>query len=132
MDQCIFCQIVQGKIPSHQVYADESVVAFLDIHPVRPGHVLLIPKEHIPTMTDADPQILAVLYAKAADLMRLMKEKLKADYVMLYVVGIDVPHFHIHLLPRKHGDGLQGWPTSSYKQSEAEQIVESLKATAIE
>lgn len=123
MSDCIFCKIVAGEIPSHQVYSDELSLAFLDINPVKPGHVLLIPREHIPMMTDANDAMVAALFQRARELMKKMKSALKADYVMLYVVGIDVPHWHIHLLPRHHGDGLQGWPKGSYAPGEAEAIV---------
>lgn len=125
---CIFCKIINNEIPAYKVYEDDRCLAFLDINPVRPGHVLLIPKEHHEMMTDTPDELVAYLYVKAKELMTRMKDKLDADSVTVSVVGLDVPHFHIHLIPRNSGDGLHGWETSKYGQGEAENIIEKLKA----
>jgi histidine triad (HIT) family protein len=126
---CIFCKLLAGEIPSYKVYEDDRCLAFLDINPVKPGHTLLIPKEHFEMMTDTPDELVSHLFTVAKLLMIDIKEKLSADFVTLSVVGLDVPHFHIHLIPRKYDDGLRGWPTQQYAAGEAEAIVKKLKTS---
>ncbi len=97
---CIFCKIITNEIPAHKVYEDDVCFAFLDIHPVSPGHTLLVPKQHFEWMQDVSDDILTHCFLKAKMLMVHLKQKLGADYVQVSVVGKDVPHFHIHLMPR--------------------------------
>ncbi|MFA5248634.1 MAG: HIT family protein [Patescibacteria group bacterium] len=125
---CIFCKIIAGEIPAAKVYEDDKCLAFLDIKPVNFGHVLLIPKEHCPTMSDTPDDLVAHLYIKAKELMPKIKEALEADFVALSVVGTDVSHFHIHLIPRYFNDGLAGfWPTKEYTESEISEVAEKIK-----
>lgn len=119
---CIFCQIIAGEIPSHKVYEDDLCLAFLDINPVTSGHTLLVPKAHYEMMTDTPDELVSFLFIKAKELMIVIKDKLAVDYVVLSVVGLDVPHFHIHLIPRKYNDGLASWPTRKYETGEADKI----------
>lgn len=124
---CIFCKIIKGEIPSYKIYEDDKCLAFLDINPVTPGHTLLIPKAHHQMMTDTPDELISYLYVKAKELMVSLKDKLEADFVVLSVVGLDVPHFHIHLIPRKIGDHLANfWPTTNYQANEAETILKKL------
>jgi|SRR3989344_3557040 len=128
MIDCIFCKIAANEIPAEVVYEDESVIAFLDIHPVNFGHTLLIPKRHVPTMLDVPDEMLNVLFVAAKKLMGAIKKGCEADYVALTVVGVDVPHFHIHLIPRYLNDGLAGfWPTKTYRENEAEVAGENIR-----
>jgi histidine triad (HIT) family protein len=116
---CIFCKIVAGEIPAAKVYEDDKCLAFLDIKPVNFGHVLLIPKGHYPTLGDTPDELVAYLFVKVKELMPKIKETMKADYIAISVVGTDVPHFHIHLLPRYFNDGLADfWPTKEYGDGE--------------
>ena len=100
-DTCIFCKIVTGAIPSNKEYEDELFLGFLDIQPVEKGHTLLIPKNHYEWMVDAPDEIVAQIFVTAKNLIQEMKEKFSCDYVEIKVIGKDVPHFHIHLIPRK-------------------------------
>ena len=121
---CIFCKIVAGQIPAAKVYEDDKCLAFLDINPVTLGHVLLIPKEHYRFMTDVPDDLLAYLFIKSKELMPKIKKAMAADYVALSVVGVDVPHFHIHLMPRGFDDGLAGfWPTMKYDEGDMAETV---------
>ena len=121
---CVFCKIVAGDIPCHKIYEDDKVLAFLDINPVTDGHALLIPKEHYQLMPDVPNDLLAYLFSKTKELMPKIKTAMQADYVGLSVVGVDVPHFHIHIIPRKFNDGLANfWPTKKYAAGEVEEIV---------
>jgi histidine triad (HIT) family protein len=125
---CIFCKIIAGEIPAAKVYEDEKCLAFLDIKPVNPGHVLLIPKEHYQRMEDTPDELVAYLFIKAKELMPKIKKAMQADYVSLSVVGVDVPHFHIHLMPRRFDDGLAGfWPTKTYREGEMAATAEKIK-----
>lgn len=124
---CIFCKIATGEISSYKIYEDDKMLAFLDINPVTSGHTLLIPKEHFSTMADTPDELISHLYIRAKELMKVIKKAMNADYVVVSVVGVDVPHFHIHLIPRNFNDGLAGsWPTKKYEAGEAEEIVKQL------
>ncbi len=124
----IFGKIIRGEIPSTTVYEDGDALAFLDINPVAKGHVLLIPKAHFVWMQDTPDELLAPLFLTAKKLMRAMIAGLGCDYVQLSVVGKDVPHFHIHLIPRFQNDGLTGWPTLAYTEGEPDQYAKKIKA----
>lgn len=99
MTDCIFCKIVKGEIPSHTVYEDENYLAFLDIEPYVPGHTLVIPKEHMRWATDHPHFGDYMETAKKVGL--LLKEKLDQDFIQIFTYGLDVPHAHIHVMPRK-------------------------------
>lgn len=99
--ECIFCKIVNGEIPATKTYEDDNFISFLDIHPVEIGHNLLIPKDHYTWMTDAPDEVVAKAFILAKKLMIKMKNDLSCDYVQISIVGKDVPHFHIHLIPKK-------------------------------
>lgn len=101
---CIFCKIVEGSIPSKKVFENERVVAFQDIQPAAPVHILIIPKKHIPTMNDVteeDTELIGELFAAAR---QIAKEQgiAEAGYRMINNVNSDggqvVYHLHIHLL----------------------------------
>jgi histidine triad (HIT) family protein len=99
MDDCIFCKIAHGEIPSHAIYEDEHVLAFLDMHPINPGHTLVIPKTHSATfyeMADVDYEAVMRAVKKVAV---TINEKLKPKKVGLLVAGWDVPHTHVHVVP---------------------------------
>lgn len=99
MTDCTFCRIVKGELPATKVYEDENYLAFLDIQPQAEGHTLLIPKTHYATVYDV-PNF-GQYFEKARDVANLLKEKYQADYIFLKVIGTDVPHAHIHLIPYK-------------------------------
>lgn len=98
-NDCIFCKIVQGEILADKVYEDEYTIAFLDIHPKAPGHTLLIPKEHHRWFLDMPDTLYNKVFESVKKVGEELKEKHKADYVRLGIVGTDVGHVHIHLLP---------------------------------
>lgn len=130
MTDCIFCKIIaKGEIPSTEVYEDDMVYAFLDINPVNHGHVLVIPKVHYSKLEETPDTVVADIFVKSKKLMRAIKQAMQADFVAMSVVGTDVPHFHIHLVPRRHDDGLAGfWPTKKYKEKEIESVAEKIRA----
>jgi histidine triad (HIT) family protein len=100
MDQdCIFCQIVAGKIPAHQVYADENILAFLDIKPVNEGHILVIPKKHVPYFYQLDDELYSALMLAVKKISEAVNETLNPNKVGLLVKGFDVDHAHVHIIP---------------------------------
>lgn len=101
MDSCIFCKIVNKEIPDQVTYEDDKFVGFLDIKPIEKGHTLLIPKEHIAWMQDAPDSLISEIFITVKKLMEKMITEIPCDYVEVKVMGVDVPHFHVHLIPRK-------------------------------
>ena len=104
MDDCIFCKIVAGEIPAHKTFENSEFIAFPDIHPKAPGHTLLIPKVHYQWFDELPDELYAKLFENAKMLARELKQKNGADYVHLSIVGKDVPHVHVHLIPRTMKD----------------------------
>lgn len=127
MENCIFCKIVKKEIPATIVHETDEVLAFLDINPVREGHVLVIPKTHHEWMDTTPDELLSTSMIEAKRLMQAMKKGLGAEFVSVAIVGTDVPHFHIHLIPRHMSDGLHGWPTTKYKDGEQNGVAEKIK-----
>jgi histidine triad (HIT) family protein len=101
MEDCIFCKIISGQIPAEKVYEDDATIAFLDIHPKGPGHTLLVTKEHYQWFVDLPDDLSDKLFRTAKKLSKKLKEDHNADYIRLSIVGRDVPHVHIHLIPQK-------------------------------
>jgi histidine triad (HIT) family protein len=97
---CIFCKIAGKEIPADVIHENNVVMAFRDIKPLAPGHTLLIPKEHYQWFYEVPETISCELFKSAQIIARDLKESYKADYIELKIVGIDVPHTHIHLIPR--------------------------------
>lgn len=118
MNDCIFCKIIKGEIPCTKVYEDENNLAFLDINPVSPGHTLIIPKIHSEWMHDASNDVIAQTFILAKNLMAKIVKNLGVDYVQLSVVGKDVPHFHVHLIPRMLGDNIHNKSIYKYAVDE--------------
>ena len=95
----IFSRIISGEIPSHKVYEDDDVYAFLDIHPITPGHTLVIPKKQVQFVWDLEDADYEKLVAAAKKIALHLRETLDVPYVGEQIVGVDVPHAHIHLIP---------------------------------
>lgn len=109
--QCIFCQIVHGKIPSKKVYEDEHCLAVLDINPATKGHLLLLPKEHYAIMPQLPDKQIEHLFVVAKSLSQLLLRALKATGTSIFIAnglaaGQRSQHFMIHLIPRREGDGI--------------------------
>lgn len=98
-ENCIFCKIAKGEIPSKKVHEDEKFFAFLDISPKAKGHALVIPKNHYETFLDMPSEEVKEMFAVVQKLGKKLKEKLSAKFIFLLVMGVDVPHTHIHLIP---------------------------------
>lgn len=99
MENCIFCKIGRGEIPAEKTYEDERIVAFLDIHPKGPRHTLIIPKEHYQWFYELPDDLSDHLFRAAKKIAINLKKETSTDVVKLSIVGTDVPHVHIHLIP---------------------------------
>lgn len=115
MSDCIFCKIIAGEIPSATIYEDDEFKAILDRFPSAEGHVLILPKNHVANIFEIDPAQAGRLFSLAAKLARAIKEELGLEHMNVLqnngtIAGQTVFHFHLHLIPRKEGDGIQvGW-----------------------
>lgn len=99
MSETIFTKIIQGEIPSHKIYEDEQTFAFLDIHPVQPGHILVVPKKPVEFIWDLDEPTYQALMSTVKKVGSRLKQVLAKPYVGLQVIGEDIPHAHVHLIP---------------------------------
>ena len=99
MAECIFCKIVAKEIPSHSVWEGDRFMAFLDLRPVNPGHLLIIPKEHIENIFDMPDGLYEEIFNYAKALSAPLQKAMKSVRVGIVVEGFGVPHTHIHLVP---------------------------------
>lgn len=99
MEDSIFTKIVNGDIPSHKVYEDEKTLAFLDIHPVQPGHTLVVPKKQIEFVWDLPSEDYQAVMETAKKVALRLREVLGVKYVGEQIIGVDVPHAHVQLIP---------------------------------
>ena len=115
MADCIFCRIASGEIPSRKLFEDEWTMAFMDIAQDVDGHILVIPKKHVKNILDCDEETLARVMSTVKKISNHLTADCGYDGVNLLnasdeSAGQSVPHFHIHIIPRKAGDGIDGWP----------------------
>ncbi len=133
MDDCIFCSLVQGNIPSQKVFASENLLAFLDIAPVQPGHTVLIPKEHYPSLADIPESLGGEILAAQKEITSAILQGLNADGVNLCMnineaAGQLVFHAHFHLIPRFKDDSLKLWEQGEYESKTAmTKVAESIR-----
>ena len=108
MDNCIFCKIINGEIPSYTIYEDDIVKVFLDINPNTNGHMLIIPKKHYTDIYDMDDETILHIHKIQKEMYDLVKEKLGAigcTFAQNNGIAQDVKHYHMHLMPRYQNDG---------------------------
>jgi histidine triad (HIT) family protein len=116
---CLFCRIVSGEAAAHRVLDEPEVVGFLDARPVFKGHVLLVPRTHLDTLSDLPEALFGPLFGAAQRVSEAVRSALGAQgsfVAMNNVVSQSVPHLHVHVVPRTKGDGLRGffWPRTRY------------------
>ena len=130
MENCIFCKIIKGEIPSTKIYEDENFLAFMEINPVTKGHTLLIPKEHHETIYDLPQELAKKFIPTVQKVAKAQKEALQARKIALAVWGEDVSHAHMHLIPRYEHDGVQFFKQNKADMAElviqAEKIINKL------
>ena len=116
---CLFCAIAAGDVPASMVLRDDDVAAFLDARPVFKGHVLVVPRAHVATLSDMPAAALGPFFAAVQRVARAVEAGLGADGTFVAMnnkVSQSVPHLHVHVVPRKKKDGLRGffWPRVTY------------------
>jgi histidine triad (HIT) family protein len=99
MSECIFCDIIEGKSPSHKIWENDDFFAFLTIRPVNEGHTLLIPKKHVDYVFDMEETLYAKIFKAAKELSKPLKEAFAAPRIGLVIEGFYIPHVHLHLVP---------------------------------
>ena len=102
MEDCLFCKIGRGDLPAFKLYEDDHILAFLDLHPIRKGHALVIPKAHHVWFEDLPEPLAARITTCAQRIARAMKQLHKIERVALFYTGIHVPHAHAHVVPMLH------------------------------
>ncbi|MDE4305828.1 HIT family protein [Phaeobacter gallaeciensis] len=99
---CLFCRIASGELPAHRLYEDAYILAFLDLHPIRAGHALVIPKAHHVWFEDLPEDLATRITTCAQRLARRMKVFYDVERVAMLYTGIHVPHAHAHVVPMHH------------------------------
>ena len=128
-DNCIFCRIANGEIPSATLYEDEDFRVILDLGPASKGHALILPKKHAANLFDLPDETAARAIVLAKRIGSVLKEKLHADGVNLVqnngeAAGQTVFHFHMHVIPRYQGDSVKvTWKPGELTEDEREEIL---------
>ena len=132
--RCAFCAIVRGEAAAHLVHSDDRVIAFLDHAPLLKGHVLVATRAHVETLDDLPADLIEPLFAVVQRVSRAFPRVLGSDgsYTGINTrVSQSVPHVHVHVVPRKQGDGLfragMVWMRKRYAEGEAAQLAARLE-----
>lgn len=125
----VFSKIIKGEIPSYRIAEDDYFLAFLDINPLRAGHVLVIPKAEIDKFFDLEEKYLSRILVFAQPIARAIEKSFSCDRCGIAVVGLEVPHAHMHLLPINHIDDLNfGKPKLKLTEEEFRNVQEKIIA----
>lgn len=134
MDNCIFCKIANGEIPSNTVYEDDNFRVILDIAPANPGHCLILPKKHTTNIFEIDSELLGKAHMLAKKIASALKAALNAEGINILqnngeAAGQSVSHYHIHVIPRHQGDNVTlNKEGKSLSSDEFSAIVDKIKA----
>jgi histidine triad (HIT) family protein len=138
-EHCVFCEILRGNEPASFTYQDDTVVAFMDVQPITHGHMLVVPREHSVLMSDVNETVAMRTFRVARRLSSIARATLGATGVNLFVADgetafQDVPHFHVHVIPRYANDGFGLTFPDSYSRppsrAELETIASAIRASA--
>ncbi len=130
-DDCIFCRIVRGEIPCVSLLETDEIIAFMDIHPVNPGHALVVPRAHYPTLFDMPSECGAAVFDALRRVGQALMQGMNAQGLNvvqnnLAAAGQEVPHVHWHLVPRFEKDGLTLWKSGAC--ADMQQLQEAARA----
>lgn len=137
-EDCTFCNIVRGHVPCFKVFEDDISLAFLDHRPLFAGHTLFIVKSHIETLFDLPDSLVGPLFTNVRLLSRAVMQGMQAEGTFVAInnlVSQSVPHFHVHIVPRRKRDGLKGffWPRRTYQdQQEIDATLRALHSALAE
>lgn len=120
---CVFCSIVAGESPAYVVFADDVAVGFLDVRPLFPGHVLVVPRPHVELLPDLPTEMVGPFFERVQAIAAAVPIACGAQGTFVAMnnkVSQSVPHLHAHVVPRTKGDGLKGffWPRTHYDHDE--------------
>jgi diadenosine tetraphosphate (Ap4A) HIT family hydrolase len=122
MDRCVFCRTLAGDLPSSPVFDNDLIVAFLDIRPANPGHTLVLPRRHVESFTELSTMEVEQLALCGQRIATALKQGFDGCEAVTFsladgaAAGQDVPHTHLHVVPRRAGDGL-GWRAAGQLQA---------------
>jgi len=131
-EDCVFCKIVSGELPSNKIYENSEVLAFLDVNPVNIGHSLVIPKKHFDNIYETPAETLANMITASKIVSMAIKSKMKADGINVImnndsVAGQIIFHSHMHIIPRFQNDGLGPWKSKTqYKEGEGKDVADRI------
>jgi len=133
MAECVFCEILRGESPASFTYQDDSVIAFMDVQPITHGHMLVVPREHAVLMGDLNETAAMRTFRVARKLAEVARHTLGATGVNLFVADgevafQDVPHFHVHVIPRYPKDGFGLTFPHSYEHPPARAQLDAIAA----
>lgn len=124
----IFSRIIAGEIPSHKIAEDENYFAFLDIMPLAPGHVLVVPKVEVDYVFDLDDELLSGILPFAKRIATAMERVIPCERVGISVIGLEVPHAHLHLIPLRTMDDINfSRPKLKMSNEELAEIAENIR-----
>ena len=132
-DDCIFCKIANGEIPSSAVYEDDDFRAIMDISPAAPGHVIILPKEHAANVFELPTELAAKVLPIAAKIAKAVQEETGCEGVNILqnngeAAGQTVFHFHMHVIPRYFGDTVEiKWVNNKFSEDEFESTLDKIK-----
>ncbi|MGH9128973.1 MAG: HIT family protein [Acidimicrobiales bacterium] len=134
--RCKFCDILAGVVPGELVLDEPAVAGFLDHRPLFPGHVLVLPRQHHEALTDLPASLVEPLFSAVQRVAAAVADAMGADGTFVAInnrVSQSVPHLHVHVVPRRRGDGLRGffWPRQRYESPEAMAAVAALIRSAL-
>ncbi len=132
-DQCVFCEIIRGESPASFTHQDDTVVAFMDVQPITQGHMLVVPREHAVLMSEVNETAAMRTFRVARKLAAVARQTLGAGGVNLFVADgevafQDVPHFHVHVIPRYSNDGFGLTFPRSYEHPPARAQLDAIAA----
>lgn len=132
MDDCIFCKIVKGEIPSEKVYEDDETFAFLDIRPNNPGHTLVIPKDHFENIYTTPDETFVRMALTAKKVSLAIKHATECEGINMNMNNEEaggqlVFHAHLHVIPRFKTDDFPHFPQKDYDKSEGVEIARKIK-----
>ena len=132
-NECIFCKIANGEIPSSTIYEDDLFRVILDLSPATKGHALILPKKHMANIFEMDEETAEKVFVLASRIAKAMKEALNCDGLNIVqnngeIAGQTVFHFHMHIIPRYNDDGQQiNWVPKASEAAERDMIAEQIK-----
>ena len=127
MADCIFCKIIAKEIPAHIVWENDQFLAFLDMIPVNPGHLLIIPKEHIDNIFDIPKGLYEELFTTAKTLSTPLQNAMRPKRIGMIVEGFGMPHAHLHLVPINHGHDMDSINAKPMPNDELGAVAEKIK-----